>query len=1191
MRFLTRFSLRNPVAVVILTLIIAIGGIFSATNLKEELMPNIAFPVVAVVTPYPGASPQEVAKNVTEPLEKALRGVSGVNTVTSTSIENVSEIELQMNMSANLNTAMQKAQNEVNQVKLPSGAQTPKLQKFSFNSQPVVYFTVTTSNGNTKQMRNVANNLVAPALKGVEGVASLQTGGAQPDNVVIQFNKKKLSDHNLTMQQVLQDLKSDNTTMPLGSSTVGGKNDPVQLNTHFTSLNDIKNLQIAVPANPNAGIKQIGTGMQQLGNAVSGLGKGVSKLGQGLGAVQAENQILSALQKIQGQLFGAELSLNQEMAKPAAQRSPQKIAQLQGQIQALQKSQSSLDAKLKSLQSSLSGASSSASAPKVSGSVKTSSTSSSKKLDTIPLKDVATVSLQQPKTGSINRTNGKPSVFIGVVKTEDANTVQMATAVNKELSTLKSQLPSGVHIVPLYDSSKMITASINGMMREAILGAIFAVLVILLFLRNWLTTLIAVVSIPLSLLTAIIVLNHFNVSMNIMTLGGMAVATGRVVDDSIVVIENIYRAWRRGLGYGKGIVRYATGEVSSAITSSTITTVAVFLPLGLVSGVIGKIFFPFAITVVVALLSSLLIALTVVPMLAWMFLTRKQAKGADYSWITEQTGDEVQDLHPSLHQDAIAQHSTKSSAIADLNANFRPWQIRYQGALNWVLNHKVWVLLITIVAFVASIAVLPLAGSTFIPSSKEKFATISVKMPIGTPRFATASKAKQVERIVLEQKSSIKELNTQIGSDPGQVSAGGGVSGSNQASMFLSLKSNTDISQFVSKLRTNIKPIASPAVVKVQETTMGGSSGSFGLIVTGPNDASIKKAAVQITNSLKGMNGLANVENNLAQTRPEVSVVPDFKKAGEYGLTAYQIGTAVKNYVSHSQIGTVTLNGTSYDVTAIMKPNQPLTKLQRLKDLPLQTSIGTTIKLSDVATVKITNAPVSVLHRNSQAYAQIQGSFTTQNTGNTTKLALAKISKLSLPTGVHTQLSGSSQQQNQSFSELIDAILVAVGLVYIVMLITFGEWSAPFAILFSMPVALIGAFFGTVIGHQPVSVSSLIGILMLMGIVVTNAIVLVDRVEQQRHKGLTVRGALLEAGTTRLRPIVMTAIATICALTPLAAGFSEGALISQGLAVVVIGGLITSTVLTLVIVPLMYELLHFRLHRRERALQAEAEAL
>lgn len=371
---------------------------------------------------------------------------------------------------------------------------------------------------------------------------------------------------------------------------------------------------------------------------------------------------------------------------------------------------------------------------------------------------------------------------------------------------------------------------------------------------------------------------------------------------------------------------------------------------------------------------------------------------------------------------------------------------------------------------------------------------------------------------------------------------------------------------------------------------MGGSSGTFGLIVTGPNASAIKTAAVQITNSLKGMKGLANVENNLAQTRPEVGVIPKFKRAAEYGLTAQQIGGAVKNYVSHNQIGTVDLKGKSYNITATMKSPSPLTKLQRLKDLSIQTSIGKTVKLSDVATVKMINAPVSVLHRDGQAYAQVQGSFTTQNTGKTTKQAIAKVSKLNLPKGVHTQLSGDSQQQNQSFAELIDAILVAVGLVYIVMLITFGEWSAPFAILFSMPVALIGAFFGTVIGHQPISVSSLIGILMLMGIVVTNAIVLVDRVEQQRHKGLTIRGALLEAGTTRLRPIVMTAIATICALTPLAAGFSEGALISQGLAVVVIGGLVTSTVLTLVIVPLMYELLHFRLHRRQR-LQTETETV
>jgi HAE1 family hydrophobic/amphiphilic exporter-1 len=261
-----------------------------------------------------------------------------------------------------------------------------------------------------------------------------------------------------------------------------------------------------------------------------------------------------------------------------------------------------------------------------------------------------------------------------------------------------------------------------------------------------------------------------------------------------------------------------------------------------------------------------------------------------------------------------------------------------------------------------------------------------------------------------------------------------------------------------------------------------------------------------------------------------------------------------------------------------------LSTLDAIRKLPIATQTGETLNLGDVATVSMVQTPTTVLHQNGQSYAEITADYTTQNTNATMQKAMKTINSLSIPSGVKVQQSSQSQSQSQSFGQLIEAIFVAVGMVYIVMLITFGEWSAPFAILFSMPVALIGAFFGTVIGRQPVSVSSMIGILMLMGIVVTNAIVLVNRVEQQRELGMTIRESLLEAGVTRLRPIVMTAIATICALIPLAMGFAEGALISQGLAVVVIGGLLTSTVLTLCIVPVMYELLHFKIMRRERQL-------
>ena len=1211
MRFFTRFALKNPVAIWIIAILLIFGGAFSATQLQEELMPSISIPVVAVITSYPGASPSAVAKDVTEPLEKALRGVQNVQDVLSSSVENVSQIELQLSMSADPNKVAQDVQQTISQVQLPSSTSKPSVQQFSFSSSPIIYFTVSSKTATAAQLRSTVNNTIVPDLQGISGVASVQTDGAAPEQVQIVFKPAALNHYQLTVSQVLQYLQADNVSMPVGTTGFGGKVYPAHLSGQFKSLNDIKNLPIPLSPSPTAGIQsgfqqmgnaigelgksvgQIGQAVGGLGQAVGTLGKGQGQLAQGLGLVMAENQILTNMQNVQGQLFGAELELAQQAALPKAQQNPAKLSQLQGAIQALTTAQKQLQTELQALQAKLPNPSQGSSAPTGGAPAGTSNatpagsglsanqaapistTSASKSaatttMKTIPLSAIADLSIAPPVDASINRTNGQTSVLIGVVKTENSNTVAVASAIQSKIASLESSLPYGLHVNQLYDASGMIKASISGLLREAILGAIFAALVILLFLRNLKTTLIAVISIPISLLTAMIILNAAGVTLNIMTLGGMAVATGRVVDDSIVVIENIYRAWRKGLGFGKIFVLKATGEVGKAITSSTITTIAVFLPLGLVSGIVGKIFMPFALTVIVSLLSSLLVALTVVPLLAWMFVARKKVKDGDYHWLQD-------DSHPD---GAVADFLPISEEAA--TTSLRPWQMQYQRFLNWSLNHKVTVILITVVALVASVLVLPLVGSTFLPATSDKFATVSVTMPIGTPLSNTNRKAQQVEKVINSYGSQVEITNTQVGSDPGQLQ-GFSVLGSNSASLFLKLNPNVDMNRFTTNLANRLKPIKGPATIQVQTMSSTGTATNFDLIITGPDSAQVHQAAKKVTKTLTHLQGLTNVQNNLNQTEPEIKIIPNLKNAAKYGLTPYTIASDVRNYLASNDVGPISVSGQSYDMVTSVKIPKGLHQLADVRSLLIPAPTGQSIDLSKVADVYIAPTPVSILHRDGSAYAEITADFTVSNTGKVTTDALQKVAKLNLGKNIQTQLSGSSQEQNQSFTQLIEAVLVAIGMVYIVMLISFGEWSAPFAILFSMPVALIGAFFGTVIGRQPVSVSSLIGILMLMGIVVTNAIVLVDRVEQQRRNGLTIREALLEAGTTRLRPILMTAIATIFALAPLAAGFSEGALISQGLAVIVVGGLVTSTILTLVIVPVIFELLHTRTRKREQA--------
>jgi len=1175
MRFLTQFSLRNPVAITIFVLIIAVGGILSAFGLQEDLMPDMSLPIISVMTTYPGASPSQVATDITTPIEKALNGTQDVQTITSTSVANVSQIELQLNMNANLNTVVQNVDQVINQVPLPATSGKPTVQSFSFSNAPVLEFTVASSKLSIEQLKELVNNTVIPTLQGVSGVATVSASGAYADNVVIQFDPAKLTKYNLTMQQVLQDLESDNVSMPLGSATAQGKVQPVQLNAAPTSLADIRNLRIGIPSNPSAEMQKT---LSQMGQSIGQVGQGVSQVGQTVGLVQAQNNILTQLQQIQGQIFGAELTLNGQTSIPRAQQSPQEIAKLQTQIRALEDAQNQLQQRLALLASKVPKVSTPLGSPESVASTADATSTSPSTLQTILLSEIATVSMQPPIGSSINRTNGQPSILVTVSKTENANTVTVVKAIHTELSTLTHQFPTGVHIVPLFDSSSMITASVNGMLREAILGAIFAIIVILLFLRNGLTTIVAIVSIPLSILTAMILLNRYGITLNIMTLGGLAVATGRVVDDSIVVIENIYRTWKHGFGFGKKLVLYATAEVGNAILSSTLATIAVFLPLAFVGGLVGKIFFPFALTVVCSLASSLIVALTVVPMLAWLFVVRKPVKGATYDWLKD--GEAAGGLiHPSLEDGSGTQEFIKQSDSVATTTVPRPWQKRYQSILNWCLNHKVLVICGTTSAFVASLAVLPLVGSTFIQNTMQQTATVSITMPVGTPLNVTDAKAHQVEAALKQDASQIEQVDTSVGGGGGFTSS---ASSTNVASLDIALKSTTNVNQFLTSVRSQTANLAPTGTnIQVKGQTTGGGATTFDVVITGSNNSARQYAATQITDTLRIFPDLSNVQSNLAQTQPVVSIVPNFTAMAKYGLTAQQIAGDIRDYISQQNIGTMNLAGQTYNLDVALTSATELNNLSAIRQLPISATTGQTITLGDVASVNSVQTPTSILHSDGQAYVEITADYTAQNTNKTLNSAMKTIQSLNLPPGVHVAQSSSALQQNQSFTQLIEAIIVAVGMVYIVMLVLFGGWSAPLAILFSMPVALIGAFFATFIAHQPLSVSSLIGILMLMGIVVTNAIVLIQRVEQQRRIGLGVRAALLEAGTTRLRPILMTAVATICALVPLAVGASDGVLISQGLAVVVIGGLITSTVLTLCIVPLIYELLHLRTHRRE----------
>ncbi|WP_267875422.1 efflux RND transporter permease subunit [Cohnella cholangitidis] len=740
----------------------------------------------------------------------------------------------------------------------------------------------------------------------------------------------------------------------------------------------------------------------------------------------------------------------------------------------------------------------------------------------------------------ISLTNGLPSITLNIVKSGTANTVEVS---NKVLEVYEEAEKAGkIDALVMYNRATDVKESVNTLAREGALGALFASILILFFLRNFRATLIAIVSIPLSMLIAMICLKTFtDVTLNIMTLGGLAVATGRVVDDSIVVIENIVRRMR-GEKINKDLILSGTMEVARAITSSTLTTVAVFAPLGLLQGMIGGYFRPFALTVGFALLSSLLVALTVVPLMAWVLMRNAKLK------------------------------EDKESAMSR----------GYKRVLGWSLGHKTIVIIVAVLLFVGSLV--PIfagkVGVVLLPQTDYKYMFADLTMPKGTAIDVVKKESERLDAIIRGHKD-VENTNVTVGG------GFGGEGSSNGAQWFIGLRSEADLDQFVDEISPQVQVPDGTKFSLMKDDMTGG--GSVAITVTGSTASDIRAATEQITATVSGLQGIDNVNNNLQDGTKGIAIQVRKNDASKYGLSAAQAGMILRPFLTEANAGRIGDGSVASDLYLSLN-GVSVASVEDIARLKLHTPLGTDVQVKDIADVQMKQLPSTLQYKNGSEFATVSATITDKNVGKVNQELEKALEGLTLPTGVEYSLGGSNEDIQQMMSDMMMAMLVAVGVVYIVMVVAFREGRAPLAVLFSLPFALIGGLTGTMAAGEPISVSSMIGFLMLIGIVVTNAIVLIERVQQQIEHGLTIRDALIEAGGTRLRPILMTAIATICALIPLAIGLGGGSIISSGLAVVVIGGLTSSTLLTLVVVPVMYELLYFRRSRKERKAQVQVRA-
>ena len=1018
MSWLTKMSLRNRSLIGLAVVAVIIFGVIAISSLKEELIPDLTFPYLTVFTSQQGASPTDVEKNITTPLEQAIKNSSGVKEYDSFSNEGMSIITVQYEFGTDMKAKEAEVQQSVASVMLPPTATPPDVAALNFGAMPVVQLAVSSSLP-PQELATLLGTKVVPRLQGIAGVQAVTLSGVQEMQLQIELKPQEVLRLGVTPEQITTAVQQANLTSGAGAVTSGSLVYPITVSASTPTIRAFKQLVLA-PA-----------------GAASG-----------------------------------------------------------------------------------------------------STTATASPAPPVTLGQIAAVRIAPAPLTAVTRTDGKASIGISVSKSSSGNTVDIATAVAKELPAITRDLRGKATITLVVDQSTYIKESVTSLWREGLLGAVFAVFVIWAFLRSWRSTLIASLSIPLSVVGALIILYSRGQSLNMLTLGGLTIAIGRVIDDSIVVIENTYRHLQEGDDI-RSAAFTGTREVAGAITASTLTTVAVFLPLGFVHGLASEFFRPFALTVSFALLCSLFVALMVVPVASTWVLSKRQVGHRD--------PDEVSRL-----------------------------QRAYLPALKLALGHKTITLVIAAAIFAGTMFLTPMLKTNLFDNSAQNTMSITQQMPPGTSLDSTMAAAAKVEAI-LKTTPGIDIYQVTGGSTGSLFGAGGGTSASaSQAAFTITTDPDLDKNTIVEAVRAKVAKLQNAGTVTVTGEDGSGSMGGMSNMevrVSASDPAVLLKANAIVLDKVKTVDGLANVTSNLSEGRPSATVAIDQAKAAAAGVSPATLSAYLSLVLSGYPLGVVPTPAgpltAQVTVGQITLPPIPGAVTAMLDRLPVPGSKGM-VPLSQIASVTEVKAPVQVTHVDGQRTASITASVTNNNIGAASSAITAAMESAQMPAGATWELAGATQITNDVFRTLGIAMLIAILLVYIIMVATFRSLLNPLILLVSIPFAAVGAVLALIVTGTALGMPSLIGLLMLIGIVVTNAIVLLDLVEQFRRRGMDARSAVIQGGRRRLRPILMTAVATILALTPMALGMGKGGFLSTPLAVVVIGGLFTSTMLTLILVPVLY---------------------
>lgn len=786
--------------------------------------------------------------------------------------------------------------------------------------------------------------------------------------------------------------------------------------------------------------------------------------------------------------------------------------------------------------------------------------------------DVATVEVESDPITGYSRVNGEPALTLAITKTPAGNTVEVSRAVQAALPAIAEAIGSGTEFTVVFDQAPFIEKSIEALATEGLLGLAFAVIVILVFLLSVRSTIITAISIPTSVLLTFIGMQVSGYTLNILTLGAITIAVGRVVDDSIVVVENIKRHLALGEEKTQAILT-GVKEVAGAITAATATTIAVFLPVALVGDITGELFRPFALTTAIALAASLFVSLTIVPVLSYWFLRSPKPKAAEAVAVEAGAVEGAAEVAEPSRPLSLEEESARPTLL----------QRGYLPVIRWTLKRPVATLMLAVLVLIGTGALSTGLQTNFIGNSGQNTLTVAQSLPNGSSLEELDAAATVVEEELLAI-DGITTVQASIGSGTGTLAS---LFGGSDITFSLTTDESVDQVELQATVRDTLADLTDVGELSVQTQqgpAFGGSDIEIDLTATSRDD--LESATAELVDAMRALDVTAEATSNLSDTQPYLAIQVDRERAAELGLSEIAVGGIVTAAMFPASVGSVVIDDRTLSI--FLRDTDAPTTVDELRAFSIPTALGPQ-PLEELATIEQVDGPASITTVRGVRSATITVTPSVQNIGAATAAVQAAVDEADLPDGVQASLGGVASQQSEAFSQLGLALLAAILIVYVIMVATFKSLRQPLLLLISVPFAATGAIALQLIADIPLGVPSLIGVLMLVGIVVTNAIMLIDLVNQYRERGLDVHSALIEGGARRLRPILMTAAATIFALLPLGIGITgSGGFISQPLAIVVIGGLISSTLLTLVVLPALYYVVEGRRERKAARLEAKA---